>query len=318
MTVTVAAIQMYAAPFEVSANLARACTLIEAAVAQGARLVLLPELFNTGYSYNQSLYDYAEPLDGVTATWLRAGAQKLGCYLAGGILERSGGDAYSTLLLAGPDGSLAAYRKRHLFFWERSLFRPGTEPLLVESALGRIGMLMGADIAYDDSATAYAGQADLLLLSSTAALLPDSTVRYPNGRTLSMARFNPAFAGRAAQMRYDYYGGVGNRAAAQQLPIIHAVQCGIFHSPLPAERMGLLHTLFRQPRQLGLRLRRGQARVSAIFLGHSAVFDGAGHALAVQPEDEGVVLAQLDLPADTAFMAHPPGVVEYGAVRPSL
>lgn len=297
MHTTVAAIQMFAVPFAVPRNLARARQLIEEAVSQGARVVLLPELFNTGYSYNGSLFDYAEPLDGVTVAWLRDGAAKLGCYLAGGILERSGDNAYSTLVLAAPDGGWFSYRKRHPFFWERSVCRAGGAPRIAHTAIGRIGLLVGADIAYDDSLATYAGQVDLLLLSSTAAHLPASTVRLPSGRTLSMERFHPAFVGRAEQMRYDYYGGVGRRAAGLGVPIIHAVQCGTFHSPLPIERMGLLHTLLRFPRQLGLRLSHRVASVSAPFLGHSAIFGGDGYTLAVQPEDDGVVIAQVALPA---------------------
>jgi predicted amidohydrolase len=292
MTITLAAIQFRAEPFQLAENLRRAGELVAAAASSGAQLALLPELFNTGYSYSTALFNYAEQLDGITAAWMVGGARRLGCYLAGGILERSGDDAYSTMLLAGPDGSLAAYRRRHPFFWERGLCKGGDQPQVVSTALGRVGMLVGADIAYDDSATAYAGQIDLLLLCSTAALLPESTVILPDGRRMPMALFHPAFAGREAQMRHDYYGGVGRRAAALRVPLVHAVQCGAFASPLPAERMSLLHMLRQQPRQLGLRLSHKRARVEAEFAGHSAVFDADGRVLAVQPADEGVVLAR--------------------------
>jgi N-carbamoylputrescine amidase len=291
MDVCLAAIQMYAAPYAVAANLGRARALVEAAAGQGADLVVLPELFNTGYSYSPAMFDYAEPIDGVTAAWLREGARQLGCYLAGGILERHSGDAFSTMILAAPDGDIAAYRKRHPFFWERGLCRSGEALHVAHTALGRIGMLLGADIAYDD-ANAYAGQVDLLILGSTAALLPDGTVTLQDGRSMSMGRFNPAFAGRAAQMRYDYYEGVGRRAAALGVPVVHAVQCGTFVSPLPAERMGLLQMLRRHPRQLGMHLRRGVSTVRAAFLGRSAVFAADGSVLAVQPDDEGVVFAR--------------------------
>lgn len=296
MQVTVAAIQMFAVPFDVPRNLARARQLVQAAVDEGAQLVLLPELFNTGYSYDAHLFNYAEPLDGVTVAWLRDGAATCGCYLAGGILERSGDSAYSTLVVAAPDGHWVAYRKCHPFFWERSVCRAGTTPRVVHTSLGRIGLLMGADIAADESVAAYAGQVDLLLLSSTAAHLPASTVQLPNGRTLRMDRFHPAFAGRSEQMRDDYYAGVGRRAASLRVPIVHAVQCGTFCSPLPIERMGLLRTILRFPQQLRLRLGPGKASVRAAFLGHSAIFAATGRPLAVQPDDEGVVVSRVTLP----------------------
>ena len=295
MTTTLAAIQLRAEPFQLAENLRRAGELVSAAAASGAQLVLLPELFNTGYSYSPALFDYAEPLDGISAAWMLAGARRLGCHIGGGILERSRDAAYSTMLLASPDGALFSYRRRHPFFWERGLCKGGDEPQVAPTALGRVGMLVGADIAYDDSATAYHGQVDLLLLCSTAALLPESTVILPDGRRMPMERFHPAFAGRAAQLRRDYYEGVGQRAASLGVPVVHAVQCGAFASPLPAERVGLLEMLRRQPRQLGLRWSHKRARVESEFAGRSAIFAADGRVLAAQPADEGVVLATCHL-----------------------
>ena len=232
--------------------------------------------------------------------------------MGGGILESSGNDVYSTLLFATPEGQCVAYRKRHPFFWERSICRAGSVPQVIHTPIGRIGLLMGADIAYDDSATAYADQVDLLLLSSSAALLPDGVVSLPDGRTMHMGQFHPAFAGRAAQMRYDYYGGVGKRAAAMHVPIVHAVQCGMLQSPLPMERVSLLYTLLHPPRQLSVVLGHGRASVSAAFLGHSAVFADDGRTLAAQPDDEGIIMAQI-VPRATskASLPQPPSSHAY-------
>ena len=117
----------------------------------------------------------------------------------------------------------------------------------------------------------------------------------PDGRRMSMARFHPAFAGRAAQMRYDYFEGVGKRAAALGVPVVHAVQCGAFASPLPIERVGLWELLRHRRREIGLRLSRRRARVEAEFAGRSAIFAADGRVLACQPADEGVVLAECEL-----------------------
>lgn len=302
MQTVFAAVQMYAVPFAVPRNLRRARDLVQQAVAQGARLVVLPELFNTGYTYSEAAFDYAEPLDGLTATWLCDGARRLDCYLAGALLVRYGSDVYSTMLLATPHGTLHTYRKRHPFFWERSICREGNPARPAETPLGRVGMLVCADVAYPDSYAAYAGQVDCIIASSTAAALAEGTVDYTDGSTIALTTYNRAFAGRASQMRYDYFEGIGERAAALKAPIVHAVQCGSFRSPLPAERLSVLASLIHCPQRLVLQLKQGLPVLSTHFLGHSAIFDGQGHLLAVQAEGEGVIVAPVTIGGDVQEM----------------
>lgn len=298
MRLAVAAIQMYAVPYAVPHNLRRARALVEAAASQGARLVVLPELFNTGYTYSEAIWDYAEPLDGVTVSWMLDGAQRLGCCIAGALLVRAGSDIFSTMVVAAPGGVLYTYHKRHPFFWERSISREGPPARPAETPLGRMGLLVCADVAYPDSYASYAGQVDLLVASSTAAALAEGTVEYPDGTRVALPRYHPAFAGRAAQMRFDYFQGIGEHAAALGVPAVHAAQWGRFRSPLPAEQLSTLAMLTRCPEQLASRLQHGRPVLTTQFLGHSAIFDACGCAVAVRPAGEGVVVAEVALRCD--------------------
>ena len=97
---------------------------------RGADLVLLPELWATGYFAFDDYAATAEPLDGPTATALAAAARDAGVTLhAGSIVERDGAALHNTSLLFGPDGSLRhTYRKVHLFGYgsrEQELLTPG-------------------------------------------------------------------------------------------------------------------------------------------------------------------------------------------------
>lgn len=145
----VASVQTAPVMGNVAANVARSIELVEQAAAQGARLVVLPELANTGYMFatREEAHALAESVpDGPSSRAWIALAQRLGIYLVAGIAERSGGRLYNAAIIAGPDGYLGTYRKLHLWGDENLFFEPGDLGLPVfHTELGRIGVA----ICYD-------------------------------------------------------------------------------------------------------------------------------------------------------------------------
>jgi predicted amidohydrolase len=105
----------------------------QVAARAGDDLVLLPELWATGYFAFDDYAATAEPLDGPLVRALGAAAALAGVTLhAGSIVERDGaGRLHNTSLLFEPDGTLAhTYRKVHLFGYgsrEQELLTPGDE-----------------------------------------------------------------------------------------------------------------------------------------------------------------------------------------------
>lgn len=84
--VKVAAIQMNVKPAPLQERLSSAGDLVQEAVQAGAELIVLPELFNSGYAYSQKNYNNAETIDGPTMIWMQNQAKKYGVYIAGTIL----------------------------------------------------------------------------------------------------------------------------------------------------------------------------------------------------------------------------------------
>lgn len=143
LRITLAAVQARSQPGQVAANLEHAEPLVEQAAAQGARLVVLPELFSCGYVPNRAVWGYAEPCDGPTSRWLAATAGRLGIYLGAGSAETDGTDFFNVFILAGPDGRVAgrAYKTNA----EASVFRRGRRDHLIATPAGRIGIGICAD-----------------------------------------------------------------------------------------------------------------------------------------------------------------------------
>ncbi len=110
---------------QVDRNLDRAEALIESAQAD---LLVLPELFNTGYliTSQEEIGSLAEEVPGgKTARRLAAVAKRKNVHLVAGIAERNGEKLYNSAILVSPNGFVASYRKVHLFFEEKLWFEPG-------------------------------------------------------------------------------------------------------------------------------------------------------------------------------------------------
>lgn len=84
-----------------------------APLAGRADLVVLPEMFTTGFTMNAAAL--AEPLEGPTLAWLREQAAMLGAALTGSFICVDGGQFFNRLVFLRPDGSFETYDKRHLF-----------------------------------------------------------------------------------------------------------------------------------------------------------------------------------------------------------
>ncbi len=132
-----------------------------------ADLIVLPELFNTGYQFvsEDEARDLAEPIPGgETCTALMDLAGEHGMYIAAGLAERDGGEIYNACVLVGPEGCVGRYRKLHLFYEEKRWFQPGKEPPPVFDVGGvRLGLMICFDWIFPETARMLALQgADIL------------------------------------------------------------------------------------------------------------------------------------------------------------
>lgn len=115
---------------------------------RGARVVVLPEMFTTGFSMNAP--GVAETMEGKGVSWLRETARRLQADVAGSLAIADGGRYYNRLLWAGRDGSLRHYDKKHLFSFagEHQHYTPGSEALVVEVDGWRIAPFVCYDLRF--------------------------------------------------------------------------------------------------------------------------------------------------------------------------
>ena len=157
-----------------AANLDTATKAIRQAAADGAQLLLLPELHTSLYfcqTEDTSRFDLAEPIPGPTTEHLSALASELNIVIVGSIFERrTAGIYHNTAVVLDTDGSLAGkYRKMHIpddpGYYEKFYFTPGDLGFRpIQTSLGKLGVLVCWDQWYPEAARLMAlSGADLLL-----------------------------------------------------------------------------------------------------------------------------------------------------------
>lgn len=95
-------------------------------------LILLPEMFNTGFTMN--VEKCAERMDGMTMGWMYDTAKSFDCVVAGTLIIEEEGKFYNRFVWMSPDGSFVHYDKRHLFGMagEDKVFTPGNSRIMLK------------------------------------------------------------------------------------------------------------------------------------------------------------------------------------------
>ncbi|MDX1943357.1 MAG: amidohydrolase [Saprospiraceae bacterium] len=119
-----------------------------ASLAGQTDLIILPEMFSTGFSMNATAL--AEDMQGRTMQWLRDKAAILESGITGSFIAEENGHYYNRLVWMHPDGTYSTYDKRHLFTYadEHQHYTPGQQPLLVELKGWRILPLICYDLRF--------------------------------------------------------------------------------------------------------------------------------------------------------------------------
>ena len=170
-------VQMSCGP-EPEENLQQALARVEDASNRGARVVCLPELFQTQYFCQRedaSLFDLAEPIPGRSTERLAAAARKHGIVLIASLFEkRAPGIYHNTAAVFDADGTLRGiYRKMHIpddpLYYEKFYFTPGDLGFrAIDTSAGRLGTLVCWDQWYPEGARLTALQGASVLFYPTA------------------------------------------------------------------------------------------------------------------------------------------------------
>jgi N-carbamoylputrescine amidase len=262
--IVVAAVQMGCELSQPASNLEAADDFLSESHRAGARLAVLPEMFNTGYGLLPDFGPCSEGVDGPTLRHLSSRSRQWGMGIAAGFVERDGQHLYDALALCLPNGSIDIYRKRHLVFWEAFRFRAGREPMVVRTPWGRVGLAVCADMmdrrVWDD----YRDRIDLAVVASA---WPEFTCRHSGRSHRLFGHVGPMATEIPAEVACDL-----------GITVIFANQTGVTRTTIPV---------------LGLTL---AMHIADRFAGHSSVCPGRAEAPVLGGTEPEIVFAEVSVP----------------------
>jgi omega-amidase len=111
-------------------------------------IVVLPEMFNTGYTMNPAVH--AEPHGGETFRWMKRMAEDRNIIIVGSIATEENGKYYNRLIWMQPDGTHFQYDKKHLFTFagEDKHYTAGNERVIVEHKGWKFLLLICYDLRF--------------------------------------------------------------------------------------------------------------------------------------------------------------------------
>jgi omega-amidase len=153
-------------------------------IKEKTEIVLLPEMFSTGFSMKQKTL--AEKMDGETVAWMKKIATEKKIILTGSIIIEENGKYFNRLIWMLPNGDFGFYDKRHLFaFAEEDQYYSAGNKRLIASVKGwKINLLICYDLRFPVWAR-QSGEAEYDLLIYVANW-PERRIQA--WKTLSQAR----------------------------------------------------------------------------------------------------------------------------------
>lgn len=118
------------------------------ALTEQVDLIVLPEMFTTGFTMNPSVV--AETMQGETVQVLRSLAKAKKCAITGSLIINEGKNFFNRLVFVFPNGELQFYDKRHLFTLagEDKVYTSGKEKLIVDYLGWKICPLVCYDLRF--------------------------------------------------------------------------------------------------------------------------------------------------------------------------
>lgn len=161
---------------------------------QKVDLIIFPELATSGYELGVKFTEIAQRVPGPAINLMAQRAADAGVYIAFGLATKEKVESilFNSAALVGPEGELlGSYNKVHLRGEERMAFREGFKMPVIDTEIGKIGLMLGWDLAFPEVARSLAleGAELLCVMSNWETAHMDEWKTYVRARAYENAMF---------------------------------------------------------------------------------------------------------------------------------
>ncbi|SEB20328.1 nitrilase family protein [Pedobacter hartonius] len=159
----------------VDKNLQNISLRLSMGVKEKTDLIVLPEMFNTGFSMNAA--ELAEEMDGKTMTWMAQAAARYECVVTGSLIIKEKDNYFNRMIWMLPSGKHQYYDKRHLFGMgeEDKTYTAGHEEVIVDLKGWKIRLAICYDLRFPVYLRNHDAAYDILLI---IASWPDKRISH--------------------------------------------------------------------------------------------------------------------------------------------
>ncbi|MCA9101516.1 MAG: hypothetical protein KDA63_10215 [Planctomycetales bacterium] len=229
-SIRVAAVSMNSPLGEYEATMARIAEYASQAAADGAELVLFPELVVHGHC-TPNTWEVAEPVpDGPSVSRLVELARQLGVFLSVGMSEKQRDIVYNTQVLVGPQGYVGRQRKLHMSRDEGTFYKGGSEIAVFDIGKCRVATV----ICYDNQ---------LPEVGRVAALRGAEVILMPHAAREGRWDDSPESQARVRRKVHEYFSAYRMRALENACFCVYTDQAGRagYVDSLPPDHMNQPH-----------------------------------------------------------------------------
>lgn len=265
-----AAIQLEATAGDVATNLQRAEAMCLDAIAQGAKVIALPEFFTTRIALYDEVFKAVLPSQNIALDMMKRLARQHQCWIGGSMLIVDGNDVYNRYHFVEPDGSVHLHDKDLPTMVESAFYTTGKTDGAFKTKLGGVGAAVCWEVIRNQTARRLLNKVDMVITGTHWW-----TVAH-NWETLN----NTIFSGMHERNSKISEAAPSELAQRLGVPVIQASHCGQYHTR---------HLLFAGA--------NASLHYETEFVGATQIVDAQGRVLASRntKEGPGIVASEISL-----------------------
>jgi predicted amidohydrolase len=140
-----------------------------------ADIIVLPELFATGYTFisKEEAFKFSERCDEDTYAFMHEISKQTKAVIVGGFIEKEQNKIFNSAMIVSPNGFEGTYRKLHLYYKEKLWFSPGNHQLsIIEINNVKLGVMICFDWIFPEVARTLAIKGADIIAHPSNLVLP--------------------------------------------------------------------------------------------------------------------------------------------------